>query len=396
MLHGTLAWSVLVLACFPLLYYAFAVDTARRWHGRLPVHQGGAFTPPVSVLKPVRGLDPGAAEHFASFCRQDYPAYEILFGVADPDDPAIPMIARLADENSHVPIRLIVGAPELGPSSKVNTLCRLAREARHNVLVISDSDVTVPSGHLRAVVAPFSNPRVGAVTCLYHGISDGRLWSDLEAIGISTDFIPGVLVANRLEGMTFALGATMATTRRHLAEIGGFDALADYCADDFELGHRVAARGHVVALADSIAATECGARTAVEFFRHQLRWAITMRHSRTWGYVGKVAFTQGLPWTIAAMAMAPTAAVAAAYALAYVTLRGAVAWMVAGRILGDDTARRKLHLVPVADAVTCAISIVALCSNRINWRGRWFELRRGRLVRIDVGSGGASAHRVRP
>jgi ceramide glucosyltransferase len=395
MVHAALTWTVLVLACVPLLYYAFAIDSARRWR-RTAARPRRVWTPPpVSVLKPVRGLDRLAAEHFASFCRQDYPDYEMLFGVADADDAAIPIIQRLAEEFPRVPIRLIVGAPEIGSNSKVNKLCRLAREARHDLLVVSDSDVTVPPGHLRAIVAPFSDGRVGSVTCLYRGISDGPFWSDLEAIGISTDFIPGVLVANRLEGMTFTLGATMATTRAALAEIGGFEAIADYCADDFEVGHRLAARGRAVVLADSVASTESAALDGAGFFRHQLRWAITLRHSRPQGYVGKVAFTQGLPWTLAAMAVASSATIAAAYALAYLILRCSLAWIAAG-IVGDDMARRKLYLVPVADAFACAVSITALCSNRINWRGRWFELRKGRLVPADRSRGGQTVDEVRP
>jgi len=394
MLHGMLTWTVLVLACFPLLYYAFAIDSARRWR-RAAGSPRPAFTPPVSVLKPVRGLDRLAAEHFASFCRQDYPDYEMLFAVADADDPAIPVITRLAEEFPRVPIRLIVGAAEIGTSSKVNKLCRLAREARHDVLVVSDSDVTVPPRHLRAVVAPFADVRVGAVTCPYRGISDGRFWSDLEAIGISTDFIPGVLVADRLEGMTFTLGATMATTRRALAGIGGFEALADYCADDFELGHRLAARGHTIVLADSVAATESGAHDGVAFFRHQLRWAVTLRHSRPAGYLGKITFTQGLPWTLAAMTVAPSATIAAVYALAYLIVRCGMAWIAAG-VTEDETTRRKLYLVPIADALACAVSIAALCSNRVSWRGGWFELRKGRLVPIDAPSGSPTAHQIRP
>jgi ceramide glucosyltransferase len=394
MLHGALTWTVLVLACCPLLYYAFAIDSARRWRGSA-TRPRRPFTPPVSVLKPVRGLDRLAAEHFASFCRQDYPDYEMLFGVADADDPAIPIITRLAEEFPRVPIRLIVGAPEIGASSKVNKLCRLAREARHDVLVVSDSDVTVPPGHLRAVVAPLADARVGAVTCLYRGISDGGFWSDLEAIGISTDFIPGVLVAQRLEGMTFTLGATTATTRRALADIGDFEALVDYCADDFELGHRLAARGHVIVLADCVASTESAARDGIGFLRHQLRWAVTLRHSRPLGYVGKITFTQGLPWTLAAMTVAPSATIAAVYGSAYLILRCAMARIVGG-VIDDETARRKLYLVPIADAFAGAVSIAALCSNRINWRGREFELRKGRLVPIDASSGNPTVRQVRP
>jgi ceramide glucosyltransferase len=204
-----------------------------------------------------------------------------------------------------------------------------------------------------------------------------------------------VLVAHRLEGMAFTLGATMATTRSALASIGGFEALADYCADDFELGHRLAARGQSIVLAESVVSTESAARDGIGFLHHQLRWAVTLRHSRPWGYVGKIAFTQGLPWALAAIGIAPSAPIAAAYALAYLCVRCAMAWSAAG-VVEDDMARRKLYLVPVADAFAFGISVAALCSNRINWRGRWFELRKGRLVPAGTSRGGPTINEVRP
>ena len=335
-----LLWPVFGFACLPLVYYLCALDTAWRFFKkRAAAAEGRAFLPPISVLKPIRGLDHNAFEHFASFCRQDYPCYEILFAVADDDDPAIPVIHQLVEHFPERSIRLIVGAPELGPNSKVNKLCRLVREARYDLLVVSDSDITAPPGYLRAVAAPFRDPQVGVVTCLYRGASNGRIVSDLEAVGISTDFVPGVLVARRLEGMTFALGATMATTRTYLADIEGFEALVEYCADDFELGHRIAARGHRVELAACTVSTECAAKNLSEFFRHELRWAITLRHSRPSGYAGRVLVTQGLPWSLVAAAMASSAWVAGTYVSAYLVLRLALARAVGVYGLGDETVR---------------------------------------------------------
>ena len=376
--------SVLGFACLPFLYYVFALDSAWRFFGRPAVPDDPDFAPPVSVLKPIRGLDPHAFEHFSSFCRQDYPQYEILFAVADEDDPAIPIVRRLIKEFPAQSIRLIVGVPDVGPSSKVSKLCRLVREARYDLLVISDGDITVPQGYLRAVAAPFLDVGVGAVTCLYRGTPGAGIWSDLEAIGISTDFAPGVIVARRIEGVKFALGATMATTRTRLAEIGGFEALVEYCADDFELGHRIAARGHRVELARCTVSTESAPSGFREFFRHQLRWAVTMRHSRRWGYVGRVLVTQGLPWSVAAGAVTLSAAVAAAYMLAYILLRSALAWAVGVRGLRDRTVRRRWWLVPVYDLMACLISGAAFCVNRIDWRGRSFELQNGRLVPLST------------
>jgi ceramide glucosyltransferase len=383
MVREELTTIVSMLALLPLGYYGFASVAARRFFRRSAGHRAAPaeadFTPPVSILKPVRGLDRHSLDHFKSFCRQDYPAYEILFAVADADDPAIPVIRQLAET---YPIRLIVGVPEIGASGKVNKLCRLAREARHEILVISDSDITVPSSYLRSVVAPFRDERVGAVTCLYRGVPESGVWAALEALGISTDFVPAVIVARQVEGVRFTLGATMATTRTRLAEIGGFEALVEYCADDFELGHRIAARGFRIELAACTVSTEVSPQTFSEFFRHQLRWAITLRQSRPWGYVGRVVMTQGLPWAVFAAALAPSASLAAAWVGGYLTVRLVMAWTIGALGLGDRTVRSRLMLVPVYDAVAAVVSITALFVNRVEWRGRRFTMRSGRLMPV--------------
>jgi len=375
-------WIVLAFGCLPLLYYLCALETAWRFFRQRPPADDRGFVPPISVLKPVRGLDRHAFENFASFCGQDYPTYEILFAVADEDDPAIAVIHRLMDRFPRQAIRLVVGVPELGPSSKVNKLCRLVREARFDLLVVSDSDISVPPGYLRAVAAPFRDPQVGAVTCLYRGASDGRLVSDLEAIGISTDFAAGVLVARRLEGVSFALGATMATTRARLAEIGGFEALVECCADDYELGHRIATRGHRVALADCIVSTECAAGDFGDLVRHEFRWAVTLRHSRPFGYAGRMLVGQAFPWSLVAAAVARPPWMAGAFVSAYLVLRLTLAWVVGLRGLGDRTVRRRWWLVPMYDAIHILVLLAACCSSRIEWRGRVYELHRGKLAAI--------------
>jgi ceramide glucosyltransferase len=381
--HEILRWALLPFACSPLVYYAFVWDSARRFFARSASSEPG-FAPPVSVLKPVRGLDRHTFDHFASFCRQDYPDFEILFAVSDESDRAIPVITRLIEAFPNRSIRLIVGVSEIGASSKVSKLWRLAREARHQLLVISDGDIAVPRNYLRAVVAPFSDPAVGAVSCLYRGVPDRGVPAALESIGISTDFMPAVIAARRVEGVKFMLGATMATTQAHLTEIGGFEALADYCADDFELGRRIAACGYRVELAACTVSTECAPLRFADFFRRELRWAITIRNSRPSSYAGRMLLTQGLLWSLIVVAIAPSAAIATAYVLLYVTLRLAVAWTVAVRGLGDAIPVKRWWLIPVHDALALVISIVACCSNRIEWGGRWFELQRGRLVPAPI------------
>jgi ceramide glucosyltransferase len=389
MLRNALAAGISMFAIVPLAYCCFAAVAAARFFRR--DDEGGAqpdrlvFTPPVSILKPVRGLDRHSLEHFTSFCRLDYPVYEIVFAVADAGDAAIPVIEELAAHYPERSIRLLVGAPEVGASSKVNKLCRLAAEARHDILVISDSDITVPASYLRAVVDPFRDPGVGAVTCLYRGLPEPGLWPALEALGIATDFAPGVIVARQIEGVTFTLGATMATTRTRLAEIGGFEALAEYCADDFELGHRIAARGYRIVLAGCTVSTEVSPRRFAEFFRHQLRWAITMRHSRPRGYLGRVVATQPLPWAVAAAVLARSWPLTIGWFVTYLTFRLAMAWTVGANGLNDPTVRRRWMLVPVYDAIALVVSVAALFVNRVEWRGRRFTMRGGRLLPIAEG-----------
>ena len=379
-LTSLLRGTVLLVAALPFVYGLLAAYSARRFFHtrRSPVAD---FTPRVSILKPVRGLDRASYENFATFCRQDYPDYEIVFAVADEDDPATEVIRRLIASFPERSIRLLIGAPELGPSSKVNKLCRLTREARHDLLVINDSDIRVTPDYLRAVVAPFGDPRVGAVTCLYVGISDGHVAGDLEAIGIATDFVAGVLTARQLEGVKFALGATMATTRERLRDIGGFEALASYCAEDFQLGHRIAELGYVVELSPYVVSSECAAGTLRGYFQHQLRWAISTRHSRPWGYAGTL-LTQGLPWAVAATAAVPSVTVAASYFGAYLTLRLVTAWSVARWALGDVPVVRKWWLLPIRDAFAFVVWLAGLFLNRIHWRGREFLVHDGRLIPV--------------
>jgi ceramide glucosyltransferase len=388
MIVTALRATVLFVAALPLAYDLFVVYSARRFFRtrRLPVDD---FTPGVSILKPVRGLDRASYENFATFCRQDYPDYEIVFAVADEDDPAIDVIRRLMANMPERSIRLLIGAPNLGPSSKVNKLCRLAREARHDLLVINDSDIRVTPEYLRSVVAPFRDPRVGAVTCLYVGIADGYLAGELESIGIATDFAAGVLAARQLEGVTFALGATMVTTRERLRDIGGFEALVDYCAEDFQLGYRIAALGYLVELAPYVVSSECAARTMRDYFQHELRWAICRRHSRPLGYAG-LLLTQGLPWAVAATVVAPSAAVATGYFGAYLTLRLLMAWSVAQWALGDARAVRKWWLLPIRDALAFVVWFAGLFLNRIHWRGREFIVDDGRLIPVASPETGAA------
>ena len=381
MLWTPLRWAVLVGAVLPFVYYLAVIYCAWRFfknRGEDPADPAPP-EPPLSVLKPVRGLDREAYVNYASFCRQAYPRYEILFGVADDRDPAIPAIQDVIRDFPEVPIRLVIGSEDFGSNDKVNRLCRLVREARYDLLVISDSDIRVGPGYLTRVASAFSDPRVGAVTSLYRGLAEPLLWSELEAITLASSFLGGVLVARQMEGVRFGLGASTAITRQRLSEIGGFEALVDFASDDFELGKRVASRGYRVELSSYTIETVCPSRTAREFCEQQLRWAIGLRHSRPGGYFGLLV-TQGLAWSLAAAAAAHSAPAAAGYIGIYLALRLAMAWTVGVWGLRDQLLRKKLWLVPLSDALGFLIWLFSFGCNRIIWRGSEFYVRKGRLV----------------
>jgi len=372
--------ALLLLAVAPFAYYVVAIVAARRFF-RAPSPTQADFTPPVSILKPIRGLDRETYENYASFCRQDYPDFEILFCVTDDQDPAVPVIKKLIRDFPARSIRLLVGSEPLGASDKVNKLCRMVREARHDLVIVSDSDVRVEPGFLRAVVAPFSNPRVGGVTCLYRGLTDGSFAADLEALGNSADFAPGVLVARLFGDIDFMLGAVMATTKTRLREIGGFEALVDFFCDDYELGNRIAARGHRVELSRFPVDIVYPRETIAGAFRHQLRWNLSIRFSRPWGHLGLI-FTQGLAWSLAGMFLAPSWLCATGFVAGYLLLRCGVALSAGSLGMRDKFVARKLWLLPLRDVFAFVVWVASFFPRRIHWRGQQFHVRDKRLVPI--------------
>ena len=386
--------AILLLALGPLSFYVLTLWAALayfRRQARKPLVRSGPL-PPASILKPVRGLDHEAYENFASFCRLDYPEYEILFCVNDADEPAVPVIERLQRDFPDRQIRLLIGAPEIGASGKVNKLCRMVQEASYELLVISDSDVRVERDYLRDVTAPFADPKVGAVTVFFRALSNGSAGATLDAAGSSVEFAASALLAQKLEGIHFTLGATMATTKERLAAIGGFEALASHYVDDYELGRRIADQGYRVELARTPVELVYPNEGVLQFLRHQLRWKIGLRNVRPWGHAA-LAMTYGLPWTLAAAFAARSALVATAYVLAYLVLRFAVYRTVGVWGLRDAAVRRTWWLAPVRDVADFAVWVASFFSNRISWRGRDFRVDRGLLIPLgereaDVLTGG--------
>jgi ceramide glucosyltransferase len=381
--------AVYLLAFASAGYSVAAIVAADRFFRRgRAIARGGdpavpdsEFTLPVSILKPIRGLDRESYENYASFCRQDYPEFEILFCVTDETDPAVRVIEQLIRDFPQRTIRLLVGAEPLGASDKVNKLCRMVREARHEIVIVTDSDVRVEAGFLGAVAAPFRDTAVGGVTCLYHGLTDGTFPANLEALGNSTDFAPGVLVARMLSGgkLNFMLGAVMATTKTHLAEIGGFESLADYFCDDYELGNRLSARGYRVELSPFPVDIVYPRETLSEAFRHQLRWNLSIRYSRPWGHLGLI-FTQMLVWSLAALFMAQSWLAEFGFIAAYVLLRREMALSTGARGMKDKFVRSKMWMLATRDLFAFVVWVASFFPQRIHWRGQKYRVRDKRLI----------------
>jgi ceramide glucosyltransferase len=346
-------------------------------------------------LKPVRGVDFASYENYSSFCRLDYPDYEILFAVNDPADPAVPLIRRLIEEFPGRTIRLLVGAENLGANRKVNKLARLSHEAQHEILALTDGDVRVGLNYLREVVAPFVEESTGAVTSFYRGVAEHNLGAELEAVGASSDFFAGVLMADLTEGVNFALGASIVTTKRWLSKIGGFASIAGMLADDYELGLRIAQAGGRVLLSGEPVWTMYPAQTAKSFWEHQIRWARTVRLCRPLSYFGLI-FTLGFPWALLAALVAPTKWISAAYVLAYIVLRHIMAWTVGVWGVADDVLRKKLWLVPLRDAIYSVVWIASFASNRITWGGQEYTMRKGQMVPVTASRTADSAPATSP
>jgi len=377
-------WIALALAAAPLVYFLLSICSVLGYFGKLRKSPPAkpCYAPPVSILNPVRGVDCEAYENFASFCRLDYPEYEVIFAVAEPDDPVGPLIEKLQADFPACSIRLIKGVARMGANRKINSLCRLVQEARYDVVAMSDSDVRVGADYLRVVVPPFADSQVGVVTGFCRCVTGGSLAADLQTLGMYVDSVPGALVARMLEGrMHFAFGWTMATTKKHLSEIGGWEAMANYHSDDFELGDRVARRGYRVELMREPVWMVFPQETMGQYFRHELRWSIGLKNVRPTAYPWLI-FTHGLPWAVLAAALAASIGwqgIAVAHVVAYLGLRLALAWTTGTWGLGDKGAWKKLWLVPLRDAISFIVWAGGFFSERILWRGLAYRVKNGQL-----------------
>uniref|UniRef100_A0A7V4XTH2 Glycosyltransferase n=1 Tax=Acidobacterium capsulatum TaxID=33075 RepID=A0A7V4XTH2_9BACT len=376
--------ALLGIAAIPFIYYSLALLSSLRFFlaGRRAANAApaaGEFLPPVSILKPVRGLDPDAYANFASFCRLDYPEYEILFCVGDTADPALPVLQRLALDFPATKIRILIGSGRQATNDKCAKLARLTGEAAYEHLVINDSDVRVQPDYLRRMVAPLADPKTGAVTPLYVPTEVNSWVQRLQEAGMLSEFYPGLFVAKELDGVKFALGPTIATRRSYLREFGGYAAIENRPADDLLIGRLIAEQGREVVLLPDAITTVPDYQSLGELFFKRLRWMTVMRHMRPAGHLGLI-FTLGLPWTILALILAPSAVIAWSFLGGYLFVRFALTLLVGQFGLRQRGVWLNMLFVPLWDALATTIWLASFTRRTIRWRGQNYAILNGQLV----------------
>jgi len=385
--------ALLACAAAAIVYYVIAFVAGLLWFAdrRRQRALGLDYTPPATIFKPVRGADPEAYENFASFLRQDYPEYQIIFGLREESDPAAPIIRRLMADFPERDVELVISSGEFGHNAKVSNLQNMYAKAKHDVLLIADSDIRVGPDYLRRVVAPLRpqadpqvGPQVGMVTCLYRGTNAKTFAGLLENIGVSSTFAPDVCSARALQGVKFAFGSTIAMRRQTLERMGGFPALADYLADDFLLGSHAAKEGLEVVLSDCVVEHVSAPDTFAATLRHQLRWARTVRVSRPWGYRGMI-LTHGVATSLMAT-LACGFSGFALWLLAVTILARFLPLFVVGVYgLKDRALARYFWLAPIRDLIAFGVWGAGLVGDEIEWRGMKFRVTPGgKLAPVDV------------
>ena len=336
--------------------------------------------PGVTMLKPLCGAVPETYDNLASTCRLDYPKLQIVFGVADAADPAIAIVKRLQRDFPDVDVELVVSADRIGSNAKVSNLHNMLQRAKHEVMVIADGDIRAPRDYLRTIVPYLDEPRTGLVTCMYRGIGSRTLANRVEALFINTDFGPMVTVARQVERMTYAFGATICMRRRVFEELGGFRAIADHLADDYQLGNMAVARGYQSVLAPVVTETVLDLDTMAEVFQHQLRWARTYRICRPGGYLASIVTHSTLWATLYLLSTGLSDGGLAVFGAA-VGVRLLAAGLIAHGILGVSRIWRDLWLVPAKDLFISSIWVAAFLGQTVRWGGTDFAVMPdGRMV----------------
>ena len=365
-------------------YYLLSIVAAFKFFSKAGVNKDGNRLP-VTIMIPLYGADFEAYENYARFCRQDYPDYQIVFGVRDVRDSSVPIVEKLIADFPDRDIVLVISDKTIGQNLKVSNLQNMLARVRHEQIVIVDSDIRVGRDYLRKVLAPLSDKRVGLVTCLYRAAETPDFAARLEAVGITAEFTAGVLMAWMLEGVRFALGSTMATTRTRLEAIGGFHVLADYLADDFMLGNLIERDGYEVRLSHHVVETAMQPSGFMGMMRHQMRWARSTRISRPMGYLGLI-LTYGTALALVNVVVDRASAFSLMLFASTLVIRLTMGWMIGVHWLGDRILKKYFWLVPVRDLLSFLIWCLSWVGKRVEWRGRLFEVARdGKMILVASG-----------
>ncbi|RMF86886.1 MAG: glycosyltransferase [Nitrospinota bacterium] len=337
--------------------------------------------PPVSLLIPVKGIDPQMYENFETLCTQSYPCYEVIFGLMDPQDPARTLIETLIASHPQQDIRLVISDRKIGRNNKINNLYNMWREAKYEVIVCNDSDIRVQSDYLRHIVSPLQDRRVGMVTCPYRARGEGTIFSKIQAIGVNTEFLPSVIVAHQLEGLSFALGAAIATRRHILQEIGGFQALADYLADDYHLGYKIRQHGYTLYLTRYLVDLWVHQHDFQKFFLQQVRWARTIRNCRPTGYFF-YGLTNGTVLATLYLLLNDFSRSSFFLWIFFLSLRLSAALFIHCRYLGERPPLRSyIFLFLCKEFFSFLFWSVSFMGNRVFWRGERYRITaEGKLV----------------
>ncbi|MBK7995804.1 MAG: glycosyltransferase [Blastocatellia bacterium] len=384
MLH----WAVIVLQLIltaiiigGIVYYFLGIIAAKKLIKRRP-KAFMASSLGISILKPLKGVEDGLKEYLTSFYLLDYPKFEIIFAVHTKDDPAVEVVNKLISHYPQVKSRLVIAENPPYANAKVYSLEQMAKVATFDILVITDSDTSVAKDYLNAIAEAFQSEKVGAMTNLYRGVAANDFWSKLEALGMSSEFMSGVIVAEWLEGMKFTLGPSMAIRKSNLAQIGGFAAMADFLADDFVLGNWVAEKGAEVVLSTHVINHHATSPGFLLSFKHRLRWNRSTRFSRPSGYIGQ-GFTYGLSWAFLGIFLLPFP-----YGLFLFLFTLIIRWFLAIQVgvylLEDKTIYKYLFLIPLQDFISFASWLGGFLGSEISWRNRRFRIvAGGRFIPIE-------------
>lgn len=371
-------YFLLLLLCLSAIaYYGYTIYAAIEFFCQT-TKTDADFHPAITILKPMCGLDRNTYENLASFCRQDYPKYQIIFGVRDSLDPSVVVVKQIINDFPDLDIQLVVSDRTIGMNFKVSNLANAEALAKYSVLLIADSDIRVKPDYLRRVIQPMRDPTVGVVTCLYTSLTRGWI-ATFEAIGISTEFHAGNLVSRSLLGMNFALGSTIVIQRAALEAIGGWTAIADYLGDDFQLGNLPAQAGYKVELSDYLVEHVLPISTLTDSIQRQIRSYRGTRVYRRWGYLGLI-FTYGTVTSLLFLVASEGSMLGWAVAGITWLTRLAMAWIVGVRCLHDPVAQKFLWLVPVRDLISFALWCYSFVGNTIQWRGRRLRLTKSGLL----------------